>query len=223
MWVAYAGTGIFPQWKNETETVDEETVQNTIFMWEQLKNTILREWLLPQAGQLTVMSDRGTSILKGLSQSLPHADVVYGAQHLMCDVNTHWRGKHSLPKNKMNKRAPYTETMFWKVVNAQTLQLHQQAMSDLSEHNETAAAYLRHIPHVHWALYAQCTNKNKDIDGSRYQCVRIYNHNTNNFTESENARMKSNLARSGNPCSLYSVWPLCGTLNYTKFTSSHMT
>eukprot|EP00960_Hanusia_phi_P069012 766984-Hanusia_phi.AAC.6 len=97
-------TGIFAQWKTDKETVGAETIDNTVFTWEQLKATTLCRWLSPSSGQLTVATDCGSGILPGLERSVPHADIVYCAMHLLMNVNSHVKGTNeymSMPDNTL--------------------------------------------------------------------------------------------------------------------------
>mmetsp|Transcript_9280 Transcript_9280/g.31009 ORF Transcript_9280/g.31009 Transcript_9280/m.31009 type:complete len:190 (+) Transcript_9280:1207-1776(+) len=149
---------VFSEWKDGVYTVAAETSDNTEWVWDQLKQTILGEWLDAKNGPITIMSDRGAAILKGVQLALPHSDIAFCATHLFANVNAHCRSNKSpqLQGSKSGKDQPNTAGLFWKAVAAWTKQEFDNHMSQLREHNRVAWEYLDQIEPRHWARYAQC-------------------------------------------------------------------
>lgn len=102
-------------------------------MWRQLLATSLCQWLSKDSGKLTVITDRGTAILKGLLDTMPHVDIVFCAFHIVANINKHCKGE--LPTHSFcsigltpvrlsangaptlqktgSRTKPATEPMFW--------------------------------------------------------------------------------------------------------------
>ena len=84
--------GVFASWKEDDNSVGDETEENNGFMWEQFKATGLNEWLSRKSGSLTVITDRGKEILAGVRRAMPDADVIFCCFHLLCNINKHCKG-----------------------------------------------------------------------------------------------------------------------------------
>ena len=123
----------FASWKQDGTWIGGETAENTAFMWRQLNTTSVGKWLSKDSGKLTVITDRGTAILKGLLDTMPHVDVVFCAFHIIANINKHCKGDlpiHSFSgfgltpvllsangapvlQKTGSRTNPATEPMFW--------------------------------------------------------------------------------------------------------------